>query len=220
MERFPEHSRNVIQSWIAQGKVLIDNVPATKAGAQVKADANIRITAETPKYVCRAGIKLEKALQEFKINVTGKTVLDSGLSTGGFTDCLLQNGAERVYGVDVGYGQVAEKIRTDERVVVLERTNLKQVSPEMLGGRRVDVATLDLSFISVLKVLPAVAELLAPSAALVILIKPQFEATKQEVGSGGRRGAGPGRAPEGGRGRDRRGRGVRIPDPGLDGVSD
>eukprot|EP00466_Bigelowiella_natans_P018298 jgi/Bigna1/58078/fgenesh1_pm.52_\ len=184
-DRYPEFSRNVIQSWIAQGKVLVNNVPVTKAGSAVSKDAVIRITAEIPKYVCRAGTKLEHALNTFKINVTDKIALDSGLSTGGFTDCLLQNGAKLVYGVDVGYGQVAEKIRTDERVVVKERTNLRQLTPELVGNNAIELATLDLSFISVLKVLPAVVDVLAPNAELVILIKPQFEATKEQVGSGG-----------------------------------
>jgi len=128
---------------------------------------------------------MERALEYFSINVTGRVVLDSGLSTGGFTDCLLQNGAKRVYGVDVGYGQVAEKIRTDKRVLVLERTNLKHLTTEMLEGHTPNLATLDLSFISVLKVLPTVIPLLSSDAEMIILIKPQFEATKQQVGSGG-----------------------------------
>jgi len=149
MEQFPQYSRTMIQSWILQGKVLVNGKPAAKAGTTVKATSKIDITAEVPKYVCRAGYKMEAALQQFAHDVTGKVVLDAGLSTGGFTDCLLQNGASRIYGVDVGYGQVAEKIRVDERVSIIERTNLRYLPglPEL-----VDLVTLDLSFISILLV--------------------------------------------------------------------
>mmetsp|Transcript_22711 Transcript_22711/g.73919 ORF Transcript_22711/g.73919 Transcript_22711/m.73919 type:complete len:311 (+) Transcript_22711:397-1329(+) len=182
LELKPDHSRNVLAGWIATGKVFVDGKVVTKAGAQVRPTAKVEIKAEEPKYVCRAGLKLERALEHFKLDVSGLTVLDSGLSTGGFTDCLLQNGARRVYGVDVGYGQVADKVRLDERVVVMERTNLRHLDalPEP-----VDVVTLDLSFISVLKVMPAVRPLMAPGAALVLLIKPQFEARREQVGGGG-----------------------------------
>ena len=132
--------------------------------------------------MCRGGFKLEAALETFGVDVTGLTCLDAGLSTGGFTDCLLQRGATRVYGVDVGYGQVHERVRTHPRVVVLERTNLRHLTtlPEL-----VDIATLDLSFISVLKVLPAVNQLLRPGGRLLVLVKPQFEAQRGEVGRGG-----------------------------------
>ncbi|GAQ83745.1 hypothetical protein KFL_001600150 [Klebsormidium nitens] len=181
-ERFPQYSRNVIQSWILQGKVLVDGHPVTKAGAQVKEDRNIILNAEQPKFVCRAGYKLEGALDHFQIDVTGKVALDSGLSTGGFTDLLLQRGATKVYGVDVGYGQVAEKIRQDERVVIMERTNLRYLEglPEP-----VDLVTLDLSFISILLVMPAVVACMKPESMLITLIKPQFEAGRSQVGSGG-----------------------------------
>ena len=121
----------------------------TKAGTRVKSSVKIAIIANNPKFVCRGGLKLEKALTEFEIDVVGKVILDAGLSTGGFTDCALQGGATRVYGVDVGYGQVAEKVRVDPRVVVMERTNLRYLQPL---PELVDIATLDLSFISVLKV--------------------------------------------------------------------
>lgn len=182
VERYPHFSRSIIQSWILQGKVLVRGQPVYKAGAPVAADADVRIIAEVPKYVCRAGYKLEGALAHFGLDVSGKVVLDAGLSTGGFADCLLQNGAARVYGVDVGYGQVSEKIRTDERVVVMERTNLRHLArlPEP-----VDLATLDLSFISLLLVMPAVRAVMKPDAALVTLIKPQFEARRGQVGGGG-----------------------------------
>ena len=137
---------------------------------------------EKPKFVCRAGFKLEQALDEFNIDVTDFVVMDAGLSTGGFTDCLLQRGAKKVYGVDVGYGQVHENIRVDERVVVMERVNLRHLDalPEL-----VDLVTLDLSFISVLKVMSVVTSLLRPKGKLVVLIKPQFEAERSQVGRGG-----------------------------------
>jgi 23S rRNA (cytidine1920-2'-O)/16S rRNA (cytidine1409-2'-O)-methyltransferase len=179
----PEHSRTVVQSWIAQGKVLVDGQPVMKAGTKVKTTVTIHIIAEQPKFVCRGGLKLEKALDFFDIDVTDKIALDSGLSTGGFTDCLLQRGAKKVYGVDVGYGQVAEKIRVHPRAVVMERTNLRYLQPL---PDVIDVACLDLSFISVLKVLPAVAATMKPSTGeLIVLIKPQFEAHRKQIGAKG-----------------------------------
>ncbi|XP_057855311.2 uncharacterized protein LOC131064983 isoform X2 [Cryptomeria japonica] len=147
VQRFPQYSRTMIQSWILRGKVLVDGQVAGKAGMSVSDKASIEITAEVPKYVCRAGYKLEGALEQLNIDVAGKVALDSGLSTGGFTDCLLQHGASFVYGVDVGYGQVAEKIRTDKRVSVIDRTNLRYLSGL---PQKVDLVTLDLSFISIL----------------------------------------------------------------------
>ena len=182
LELYPQYSRTLVQSWILQGKVLVDGLPVTKAGTAVSHDSEVTIVAEDPKYVCRAGHKLEAALDAFGFDVAGKVALDSGLSTGGFTDCLLQRGAKRVYGVDVGYGQVADRIRNDPRVVVMERCNVRHLKelPEL-----VDLASLDLSFISVLKVLPAVKALLKPEGRLVVLIKPQFEAMRGEVGRGG-----------------------------------
>jgi len=180
----PEHSRNVIQSWILQGKVLVDGRVVDKPGSPVKADSKIAINAEELKFVCRGGFKLEKALDHWALNVTNRVCLDSGLSTGGFTDCLLQRGAKRVYGIDVGYGQVAEKIRQDERVIVMERTNLRYLTREDLP-ERVDLVSLDLSFISIVKCMPAVRDLLKEGGELVALIKPQFEAGKDQIGAGG-----------------------------------
>lgn len=182
VERNPELSRTVAQSWIAQGKVLVDGQPVTKAGTKFKPSVKIEVIAEQPKFVCRAGLKLEKALAHFDVDVTGCVALDSGLSTGGFTDCLLQSGAKKVYGVDVGYGQVAEKIRQDERVVIMERTNLRYVT-ELPDA--IDIVTLDLSFISVLKVLPAICRILKPGGTMLVLIKPQFEAKRNQIGSKG-----------------------------------
>ena len=150
-ETFPQHSRSLLQSWIMQGKVTVDGKRVTKTGYLVPHSSKVLISASEPKYVCRAGLKMEAALREFDVHVASKVVLDAGLSTGGFTDCLLQNGAARVYGVDVGYGQVAEKIRVDDRVVVMERTNVRYLTAKDLP-ERVQIASLDLSFISILKV--------------------------------------------------------------------
>ncbi|WVZ53420.1 hypothetical protein U9M48_004364 [Paspalum notatum var. saurae] len=165
-----------------RSKVIVDGRVVNKAGTQVSDKSVIEIKAEIPKYVCRAGHKLEAAIKEFGIDCDGKIALDSGLSTGGFTDCLLQHGASHVYGVDVGYGQVAEKIRTHERVSVIERTNLRYLSqlPEP-----VDLVTLDLSFISILLVMPAVIKVMKMDSTLITLIKPQFEARRSQVGGGG-----------------------------------
>lgn len=179
---YPNYSRTQLQSFILQGKVLVNEQVERKAGTGVSPDDRVVITAEQPRYVCRGGLKLEAALAAFGLDVTGLTVLDAGISTGGFTDCLLQHGAAKVYGIDVGYGQVHEKIRTDERVTVIERTNLRMYTH---AGDPVDLVTLDLSFISLSKVMPAVAQLLRPGGTLVTLIKPQFEAEKGQVPRGG-----------------------------------
>jgi len=183
-ELHPEYSKNVVQSFILQGKVLVEGQPVHKAGAQVKGGAKVELIASVPKYVCRAGTKLEAAFQRWEIDVAGKVALDAGLSTGGFTDCLLQQGAARVYGVDVGRGQVAEKLRQDPRLVVMEKTNLRHLTAPDLP-ESVDIVTLDLSFISVLKVMPAVREVLRMGGRMVVLVKPQFEAGKDKVASGG-----------------------------------
>ena len=178
----PHISRTKISSLIMQGKVSVDGVVVTKGGVSVDESARIVVDESSERYVSRAGYKLEHALQHFAIDVHGLVALDAGISTGGFTDCLLQHGVARVYGVDVGYGQVHEKIRTDARAQVIERTNLRYLTalPEL-----VDVVTLDLSFISVLKVLPAVIKLMKPVAQLIVLIKPQFEAERADVERGG-----------------------------------
>ncbi|XP_028070111.1 uncharacterized protein LOC114272571 [Camellia sinensis] len=182
LERFQQYSRTFIQSWILQGKVFVDGKLVNKAGTPVSDEAVVEIMAEVPKYVCRAGYKLEAAIEQLSVDVTGKVALDSGLSTGGFTDCLLQYGASFVYGVDVGYGQVADKIRRDERVSVVERTNLRYL-PGL--PQKVDLVTLDLSFISILLVMPAVVNVMKEEATLVTLVKPQFEARRSQVGKGG-----------------------------------
>ena len=179
---YPHLTRTFIQSLIMQGKVKVNDVVVTKAGTPVSSDAQIALDLSSEKFVSRAGYKLEKALSHFKCSVTDGVVLDAGLSTGGFTDCLLQAGARTVYGIDVGYGQVHEKIRHDPRVIVMERVNLRNLKglPEL-----VDMVTLDLSFISVLKVIENITQFLKPQAQLIVLIKPQFEAERFQVGRGG-----------------------------------
>ena len=181
-EKYPQFSRNQIQSYILQRKVTVDGKIVDKAGTILAVDLEIILDVKEPKYVSRAGFKLEKALDYFNIDVKDLVVLDSGISTGGFTDCLLQRGAKRVYGVDVGYGQVHEKVLKDERLVLMERTNLRHLKtlPEL-----VDLVTLDLSFISILTVMPAVVDLIKPGAKIITLIKPQFEAGPENVGRGG-----------------------------------
>ncbi len=181
-EQFPHLTRNQIQSFIMQGKVLVDGKPCVKAGTKYALDVRITLQDLKPRYVSRAGFKLEKALEHFKIETTGKTALDAGISTGGFTDCLLQHGIAKVYGVDVGYGQVHESIMRDSKVVIMERTNLRNLTalPEL-----VDIVTLDLSFISVLKVMDTIKRILKPGGDLIILVKPQFEARKEQVARGG-----------------------------------
>ncbi|HLC07395.1 MAG TPA: TlyA family RNA methyltransferase [Candidatus Babeliales bacterium] len=181
-ELLPEHDERHIQSLIMQGKVFVDDEKVTKPGTQVTNDAKITYSIEEQKFVSRAGLKLEKALDHFKIDVKDLIVLDAGISTGGFTDCLLQRGATKVYGIDVGYGDVHDKIRKDERLVLLEKTNLRILETV---GELVDVITLDLSFISVLKVMPTVCKVLKKDGKLIVLIKPQFEASKHEIGAGG-----------------------------------
>ena len=182
VERYPAYSRSYIHSIIMQGKVLVTGQPQTKPGTPVAVDAEITVIDDQPKYVCRAGAKLEAALDHFNVDVTGLTILDAGLSTGGFTDCMLQRGAKRIYGIDVGHGQVHEKIAADPRVVVMEKTNLRYVTGL---PHPIDLATLDVSFISLLTVLPTVISCLAPHGRVICLIKPQFEAGRHQVRRGG-----------------------------------
>lgn len=181
-ERYPTLSRTHAQSLIMQGKVTVDGQPVTKSGTQVVSDVELHVDLAQERYVSRAGYKLERALEHFDIDVNDLVVMDAGISTGGFTDCLLQHGAKRVYGVDVGYAQVHEKIRHDQRVILFERTNVRSLAelPE-----KVDLVTLDLSFISVLKVMDTVVRVLKPDGQLIVLIKPQFEAARHEIGRGG-----------------------------------
>ncbi len=176
-------SREEGRGRILAGKVVVDDKTITKAGTLISENAHIRIRSELP-YVSRGGSKLEKALHDFDVGVTGKIALDVGASTGGFTDCLLAHGARLVYAVDVGYGQLHWTLRNDPRVVVLERTNIRYLELAALA-QPVDVATIDVSFISLRLVLPQVKKLLTAEGTVIALIKPQFEVGKGNVGKGG-----------------------------------
>jgi 23S rRNA (cytidine1920-2'-O)/16S rRNA (cytidine1409-2'-O)-methyltransferase len=184
-------SRERAQALILAGKVLVDNQRLEKAGAQVAEHAGIRLLGEDLRYVSRGGLKLERALDHWKIDVTARVCLDVGASTGGFTDCLLQHGAARVIAIDTGYGQMDFKLRQDPRVRLLEKTNARFLTHEALG-EFVDVIAVDVSFISATLVLPAVISSAFPDSAnerrgrqIVVLVKPQFEAGREHVGKGG-----------------------------------
>lgn len=180
-------SRSRAQAAILEGSVFVNGKKIEKAGSLFSPDAAIEVKGKPHPYVSRGGVKLEKALDDFKIEVKGKIALDVGVSTGGFTDCLLQRGAKKVYAVDVGYGQLAWKLRQDQRVKVFERTNVRYLKLEDIGLQTSDISlcTIDVSFISLSKVLPAVYNLLAEEAEVLALIKPQFEARREQVGKGG-----------------------------------
>lgn len=177
-------SRERAQALILAAKVLVDGQSVTKAGHKVSVYSDLRITGEDIPYVSRGGVKLQHAIATFNIRAEGVVAMDVGASTGGFTDCLLQNGASRVYAVDVGYGQLAWKLRRDDRVVVLERQNIRYLPPELVP-EPIQMATIDTSFISLRLVIPAVKPFLAQGAILLALIKPQFEAGRERVGKGG-----------------------------------
>lgn len=176
-------SRARAQALILAGRVLVNGVPVTKAGALVPANAEITLRS-APAYVSRGGEKLSAALEHFKVNPQGKVCLDAGAATGGFTQVLLLGGAARVYAVDVGYGQLDPTLRSDPRVVVLERQNLRLLPREAVP-EPVDLVTLDLSFISLTLVLPKIREFLRPGGEILALVKPQFEVGKGKVGKGG-----------------------------------
>ncbi|HET8562700.1 MAG TPA: TlyA family RNA methyltransferase [Candidatus Binatia bacterium] len=177
-------SREEGRGKILAGEVLVNDQPVTKAGSLVEVGADIRLKSKPSPYVSRGGAKLEKALREFGVDVEGKTVLDVGASTGGFTDCLLSFGARRIYAVDVGYGQLDWKLRNDPRVLVLEKTNVRYLKIEELP-QPADLATIDVSFISLRLVLPRVKNLLTAHGQVIALIKPQFEVGRGKVGKGG-----------------------------------
>jgi 23S rRNA (cytidine1920-2'-O)/16S rRNA (cytidine1409-2'-O)-methyltransferase len=183
VERGLAESREKAQALIMAGEVLVNGQKAAKPGHTVADDAKVEVMARPP-YVSRGGFKLVGALRHFAIDVTGKVALDIGSSTGGFTDVLLQGGAARVHAVDVGAGQLAWQLRTDPRVVLHEGINARQLSPADIG-EQVDLMTCDVSFISVTLILPAAIPLLRPAGQAVILIKPQFEVGKGQVGKGG-----------------------------------
>ena len=182
-ERGLAQSRSQAQALIMAGDVYTNGVKCTKSGELFTEDVEIEVRGGCP-YVSRGGLKLEKALRDFGVDPTGYICSDSGASTGGFTDCLLQNGAKKVYAIDVGYGQLAWKIRNDPRVVVMERTNVRYLTPDDLEDA-LDLAVVDVSFISLHTVLPVIRKLLAPNGQIVCLIKPQFEAGKGSVGKKG-----------------------------------
>ena len=177
-------SRERAKTTVMSGLVFVNGQRADKPGMQVSPDIKVEIKGTALPYVSRGGLKLEKALKVFPIDVKDKVCIDCGASTGGFTDVLLKNGAAKVYSVDVGYGQLAWSLRNDERVVNMERTNIRYISSELIP-EPLDICVMDLSFISVKLVLPAVCALLKDNAQLVCLIKPQFEAGREEVGKKG-----------------------------------
>lgn len=177
-------SRELAKAYIMAGNVYVDGQKEDKAGTKVAVNASLEVKGNQMKYVSRGGYKLEKAVDAFGISLDGKMCLDIGASTGGFTDCMLQNGASKVYAIDVGYGQFAWKLRNDERVVCLEKTNVRYVTHEQVPDEG-DFASIDVSFISLTKVLPAVLGVLGEKGQLVCLIKPQFEAGREKVGKKG-----------------------------------
>ncbi|HUL01083.1 MAG TPA: TlyA family RNA methyltransferase [Nitrospirota bacterium] len=183
-ERGLAESRKKAQAIIGAGQVLVNGQKQDKAGAYVRKDVDIRIIGEAIPYVSRGGVKLEAALNHFSVSVNGKTALDVGASTGGFTDCLLQHGAKLVYAIDVGYGQLAWKLRKDPRIVTIERTNIRNMDP-LLISVAFDITVIDVSFISLEKVVPAILRFMKPKSELIALIKPQFEVGKKQVGKGG-----------------------------------
>jgi 23S rRNA (cytidine1920-2'-O)/16S rRNA (cytidine1409-2'-O)-methyltransferase len=176
----PERAKTIILA----GKVMVGDQMIDKAGTFVERDSRIRVMGRDHPYVSRGGLKLEEALREFQLDPRGKVAMDIGASTGGFTDCLLQKGVEKVYAVDVGYGQLAWKLRQDPRVVNLERKNIRYLKPQEIG-EKVDLVVIDTSFISVEKFLPNLIPMVREGGEIVALLKPQFEVGKGEVGKGG-----------------------------------
>jgi 23S rRNA (cytidine1920-2'-O)/16S rRNA (cytidine1409-2'-O)-methyltransferase len=184
VEKGLAQSRQRAQALIMTGNVLVNNIPADKAGTAVSDADIIVIRGEDIPYVSRGGLKLEAALREFNVNPQDWVCLDVGASTGGFTDCLLQHGAKRVYAADVGYGQLAWKLRQDSRVIAIERTNIRYMPEETLP-EKVDLVTIDASFISLKLIVPCVLKFMKKDAKILALIKPQFEVGKGRVGKGG-----------------------------------
>jgi 23S rRNA (cytidine1920-2'-O)/16S rRNA (cytidine1409-2'-O)-methyltransferase len=174
-------SRERAQSLILAGKVRIGDEPADKPGRMVAEDTDVSVAEDPNPYVSRGGLKLAQALQEFHVDPTGKMAVDIGASTGGFTDCLLQKGVAKVFAVDVGYGQLDWKLQSDERVVMIDRTNARQLSLDEVGGEPLDLAVIDVAFISLKLILPAVFQILKPGGQWIALVKPQFEVGKDEV---------------------------------------
>ena len=183
-EQMYADTRSKAQAIIMAGQVYVNGQKADKPGTAYEENVQIEVRGVTCPYVSRGGLKLEKALRDFGVKPDGFVCSDSGASTGGFTDCLLQQGAQKVFAIDVGYGQLDWKIRSDERVVVMERTNIRYVTPEDLG-EPLDLSVIDVSFISLKIVLPTIKTLLKPTGQVLCLIKPQFEAGKEKVGKKG-----------------------------------
>ena len=177
-------SREKAKAIIMSGIVYVDGQKEDKAGSTFEDTVEIEVRGNTLKYVSRGGLKLEKAMEEFGLTLNDKICMDVGASTGGFTDCMLQNGAVKVYSIDVGHGQLAWKLRNDERVVCMERTNMRYVTPEDIPDQ-IDFSSIDVSFISLTKILLPVKNLLVPEGEVVCLIKPQFEAGRDKVGKKG-----------------------------------
>lgn len=193
VERNLCNSRQLAQRWIQAGEVRVNGEVVDKSGTEILITATIEVKTRA-RYVSRGGEKLAKAVELFEIAIADRICLDAGISTGGFTDCLLQAGARQVYGIDVGYGQLDWKIRTDERVILRERTNIRHLTPAQLYGEPIDgsypvtlpdLAVVDVSFISIAKILPALKLLLANPNELLLLVKPQFEVGRQALGKGG-----------------------------------
>ena len=184
VERLYADSRTKAQAIIMAGQVYVNGQKADKPGISYEETVDIEVRGAVCPYVSRGGLKLEKALRDFGVKPEGYVCSDSGASTGGFTDCLLQQGAKKVFAIDVGYGQLDWKIRSDERVVVMERTNIRYVTPEDLG-EPLDLSVIDVSFIGLEIVLPTIKTLLKPTGQVLCLIKPQFEAGKENVGKKG-----------------------------------
>ena len=184
VERLYADTRSKAQAIIMSGNVYVNGQKADKVGTSYEETVDIEVRGAVCPYVSRGGLKLEKALRDFGVNPEGYVCSDSGASTGGFTDCLLQQGAKKVFAIDVGYGQLDWKIRSDERVVVMERTNIRYVTPEDLG-EPLDLSVIDVSFIGLEIVLPTIKTLLKPTGQVLCLIKPQFEAGKENVGKKG-----------------------------------
>ena len=177
-------TRSKAQAIIMSGQVYVNGQKADKPGVSYEETVELEVRGAVCPYVSRGGLKLEKALRDFGVKPEGYVCSDSGASTGGFTDCLLQQGAKKVFAIDVGYGQLDWKIRSDPRVVVMERTNIRYVTPDQLG-EPLDLSVIDVSFISLKIVLPAIKELLKPTGQVLCLIKPQFEAGREKVGKKG-----------------------------------
>ncbi len=176
-------SREKARALIMEGKVYVNGIKHDKPGMSVKDDAKIEIIAAGCPYVSRGGLKLEKAINEFGVEVSGKIAMDIGSSTGGFTDCLLQKGAAKVYSIDSGTAQMAYNLRNDERIIVMEKTNFRYLEPSRIADK-IDVAVMDVSFISAVKLMDNLSNFVTEDTIIIILIKPQFEAEKRQVGKG------------------------------------